>query len=226
MPFQGFSSQKTHLTPIPEPFFTELLAEVDSLAEIKVILYAFWFLNRQESNMQYLKPEDLTSDQVLMDALQPDPENQIKDGLQRAIAHNILIKASTQNQVYYFLNTPRGQAALRAIQAGNWKPEINLRPVTELRLERPNIFRLYEENIGPLTPMMSEMLQDAETTYPDGWIEDAIKIAVERNVRSWRYVEAILQSWQKEGRYEKDRRDTQEDRRKYIEGEYGDIIEH
>ena len=61
-----------------------------------------------------------------------------------------------------------------------------------LDVERPNIFRLYEENIGPLTPLIAEMLRDAEKTYPADWIEEAFKIAVENNVRRWRYIEAIL----------------------------------
>ena len=226
MPFQGFSSKKTRIIPIPEAFFTELLAEVNSLAELKVILYAFWFLSRQESSLQFFTLEDLLSDEVLYNALQPEAEAQIQAGLKAAVDHNCLIKAVTPEQVYYLLNTPRGRAALQAIQAGESLPDTSHRPLTRLKAERPNIFRLYEENIGPLTPLMSEMLQDAESTYPVGWIEDAIRISVERNVRNWRYIDAILQAWQKDGRDEKARRDDEEDRRKYIEEQYGDIIEH
>jgi len=100
------------------------------------------------------------------------------------------------------------------------------RPAIELQKERPNLFHLYEENIGPLTPLISDTLQEAEETYPLEWIEEAIRIAVQRNVRNWRYIDAILSSWQKEGRVEKDRRNPQENRRKYIEGDFSDIIEH
>jgi DnaD/phage-associated family protein len=85
---------------------------------------------------------------------------------------------------------------------------------------RPNIFRLYENNIGPLTPMIAEILQDAENTYPPAWIEEAIRIAVENNKRNWRYVEAILRRWQEGGRDEReDRRDTEKSLRRYKEWE-------
>jgi len=75
--------------------------------------------------------------------------------------------------------------------------------------ERPNIFRLYEANIGPLTPMMAEMLKEDAREYPPQWIEDAVGEAVERNIRNWRYVRAILKTWKEKGR---------EDRSKPTEG--------
>ncbi len=93
--------------------------------------------------------------------------------------------------------------------------------------ETPNIFRLYEEHIGPLTPMIAEALGDAEDTYPPIWIEEAVRIAVENNKRSWRYVEAILERWQQEGRDErKDKRYAEKNGREYTEGKYSDFIEH
>ncbi len=95
-----------------------------------------------------------------------------------------------------------------------------------LDLERPNIFRLYEENIGPLTPLIADTLREAEQTYPTDWIEEAIRKAVLNNARHWRYVEAILRNWKEKGRDDTDRRDSEKDRRRYIEGEFADFIEH
>ena len=74
--------------------------------------------------------------------------------------------------------------------------------------------------------MISQTLQEAEKLYPGEWIEEAIRTAVLKNARNWRYVEAILRSWKEKGRDETNRRNTQEDRRKYIEGEFADFIEH
>ena len=51
---------------------------------------------------------------------------------------------------------------------------------------RPNIFSLYEQNIGLLTRLLAEELMEAEATYPEVWIEEAVRIAVESNKRSWR----------------------------------------
>jgi DNA replication protein DnaD len=70
------------------------------------------------------------------------------------------------------------------------------------------------------------MLDDAEKSYPADWLEEAIKIAVKKNVRNWNYVEAILRSWKEKGRNETDRRNDQENPRKYIEGELADYIKH
>jgi hypothetical protein len=74
--------------------------------------------------------------------------------------------------------------------------------------------------------MISETLREAEQTYPEQWIEDAVRIAVENNVRRWRYIDAILRSWQEGGRNEQNRGNTPKDRRRYVEGDFADYIEH
>jgi DnaD/phage-associated family protein len=129
-------------------------------------------------------------------------------------------------QILYFINSPRGRAAINAIENGEWRPTGDSQRPVEV-VAQPNIYRLYEENIGPLTPLIADALREAEATYPLQWIEDAIRISVENNVRNWRYTAAILERWQIEGRDErKDRQDTQKARRRYVEGEYSDYIEH
>jgi DnaD/phage-associated family protein len=93
----------------------------------------------------------------------------------------------------------------------------------ELIPDKPNIYRVYEKNIGPITPMIAEELREAEKTYSPQWIEDAVRVAVENNVRNWRYVSAILERWQLKGRDErKDRRDTEKARLRYKEWENQD----
>jgi len=51
-----------------------------------------------------------------------------------------------------------------------------------------------------LTPLISDELREAETTYPAEWIEDAMRKAVNANARSWRYVDKILRTWKAKGR--------------------------
>jgi DNA replication protein DnaD len=67
--------------------------------------------------------------------------------------------------------------------------------------------------------MIAEALKDAETTYDPAWVAEAIQIAIERNKRSWRYVDAILRRWEQGGRDDQkdrqDRRDTEEARHRY-----------
>ena len=78
-----------------------------------------------------------------------------------------------------------------------------------------------------LKETMGEELRAAEQDYPPSWIEEAIRLAVERNARNWRYIRRVLERWQAEG---KDRgltkRPTQADRYRYIQGEYSDTVDY
>jgi DnaD/phage-associated family protein len=91
---------------------------------------------------------------------------------------------------------------------------------------RPNIFKLYEENIGPLTPLVADALKDAEREFPAEWIADALGEAVKRNKRNWKYAEAILKRWKQDGRYEgKNRKDAGESAERYSKSAFSEYIE-
>ena len=62
-----------------------------------------------------------------------------------------------------------------------------------------DIFRVYEQEIGVLTPMIADALRDAETTYPSDWIKAVIHEAAKNNKRNWKYCEAIVKRWQAQG---------------------------
>jgi DNA replication protein len=227
MPFSGFPAGKTRLTRIPAQFFSELLPEIDHLGELKVTLYAMWYLDRMEAPVRYLAHADFSGDARLVASLGPGG---LEDALERAVLRGTLLRVIAEggraDEALYFLNTPRGRAAVQAVERGEWAPSAGEHPEMTLEAERPNIFRLYEQNVGPLTPLIGEMLQEAEQIYPAAWVEEAFKIALEKNVRRWKYIEAILKSWQEQGRDQSDRRNTAQDRRKYVEGEFADFIEH
>lgn len=223
--FKGFPEGKISFTSLPGPFFTELLPRIDHLGEMKVILYTLWRLDHMEGEIRYLQRPDYAGDERFLQGLHPDPveaQKELDTALERAVQRGVLLRASLltlpDQPVFYFLNSPRGRAVVQAIGRGQWRPNNAPQAHLGLDLEPPNIFRLYEEHIGPLTPMIAETLQEAEQTYPPVWIEQALRIAVENNKRSWRYVQAILERWQREGRHEReDRRDTEEARRRYAD---------
>jgi DNA replication protein len=227
-PFKGFSEGKVRLIPLPGPFFTDLLSEIDHLGELKVILYAFWRLDHMEGIFRYLRRIDFAGDEQFMNGFSEESqeaESQLDMALDRAVLDGILLKAVLPletDEILYFVNTPKGRAAIQAIEQGRWQPTGDEQMPIELALERPNIYRLYEENIGPLTSLIGDALREAETEYPQDWVEDAFRIAVENNKRNWRYIQAILRRWQEKGRHERqqqDRRDTEKDRRRYAEWE-------
>jgi DNA replication protein len=224
--FAGFTNKKGKSTSVPAQFFSELLPEVDHLGEMKTCLYALWQLERMEGSFRWMVREDFLEDERFMQGMgknRQEAEVALNDSIERAVGRGFFLKAcfsaADGEKVYYFLNSPKGRAAVEAIKQGTWVPPAIPRLSVELSLERPNIFRLYEENIGPLTPLLAEMLHEAEDTYPEKWIEDACRIAVENNKRSWKYIDAILRRWQEGGRDEQNRRDSEKDRRRYSEWE-------
>ena len=236
--FKGFPEGKVHQIGLPAQFFTDLLPSIENIGELKVTLYVFWRLDRMEGSFRYLRWSDFHNDRPFFSSLGKDPESalsSLEDGLRLAILRGTLLSADIGNdheiERIYLLNSPKGRAALRAIETGKWKPEIGKRELADVASEPPNIFRLYEENIGMITPMIAEALSDAEREYPLTWIEEAIRISVQNNKRSWRYAQTILERWQREGKHgskekPEDRPTAEEARRRYVEGEFSDFIEH
>lgn len=234
--FPGFPNGKVYLAHVPGPFFEDLMLQIDSLEELKISLESIWLLDHLEGTFRFLRLKDFMSDKRFMQSLSINEAialEKLLGGLEKSVERGTLLSAPLKFQddeeVCYFLNSPKGRAAVRAISSGQWSPGENSH--NDAPEELPNIYQLYEENIGAITPLLAEALTEAEDTYPIHWIEDAIRISVERNKRSWKYAEAILKKWKTEGRNAKketsqDQQDSAENRRGYIEGEYSDFIEH
>ena len=222
--FQGFTSSETFVK-IPDSFFHHLLTEIDDQDELKVTLFALWRIGSMEGPVHFLREQDFT-------ACVPDPGPALEKAVQRGsllCARGGVFAAGRETRkkaaALYFLNSPRGRASAEAFAKGEWKPTDAI--PAPAAPERPNVFKLYEENIGPLTPMIADALKDAEQTYKPEWVTEALEIAIKNNKRNWKYVEVILRRWKEEGHAKKqDRRDAQEDGRRYTEGEYADFIEH
>lgn len=67
--------------------------------------------------------------------------------------------------------------------------------------EEENIFRLYEQTIGPFDPHMATKLEEAEKEYSAECVRHSFQEASENNARSWRYVETILKAHKSGGCY-------------------------
>ena len=215
--FKGFSNSET-FTALPDSLFRKLLKEIESAEELKVTLYALWRLEHMEGPFKALAEADFASSELGLSL------EEIRLGLEKAIGRGCLLSSSHEAEVFFFLNSPQGRAAAEAFAKSGRKMR---GAASAPPPERPNIFQLYEENIGPLTPLIGDALKDAEETYAPEWVAEAIELAVKNNKRSWKYCEAILKRWKEEGRAEKqDRRNAEEDRSKYIKGKYADFIKH
>ncbi len=230
MTFPGFPEENTSFIRIPDQFFRSQLLSTDDLDELKVTLYIFWQLERMEGPFRFVRLSDMLKDSQLVQSLGPGPRQARKNlelALEKAGEHGSLLLAEIpikrSKDRLIFLNSPRGRAALDAIRRGDWRVVDHNQAPLAISFDHPNIFQLYESNIGPLTPLMADALRDAEKTYQASWIEDAFRIAVERNKRNWHYIEAILHRWQEGGRDDRkdrqDRRDAEKTGRGYSDWE-------
>lgn len=247
--FIGFPDTKMKPVILPDLFFVDLLPQIDDLAECKLTLHCFWLLNEQEGAYRYIRGDDLRSDTTLLNSLNldsdlRDPLAVLNDALERCVARNTLLRmeitttaddsmGSAEDDIiedWYFMNTVKGRQAIAMIRQGRLAELRSAIPENaRLRVNRSNIFMLYEQNVGVLTPIIADQLRDMEKTYSPEWIQEAFEIAISRNKRHLRYIQSILKRWETEGRnddqYEDSGRDSEESRRKkYIPDEYSDII--
>jgi DnaD/phage-associated family protein len=194
-----------------------------------VSLYFFFAHGRKKGQPRFLTYAELAADHALAAALGSLGEGALRRGLDAAVERGTLLRVDVgfepapggheeQAQELYFLNTPAGQQDL------GW---LLPRPTEPAEL-KPNIFELYEQNIGPLTPMVAEYLKDAEEQYPAEWFLPAFQRAVEHNKRSWSYIAAILRRWEAEGPdYEKTGRDSEgPGRKRPLSGRYRHLVRH
>ena len=234
--FSGFPT-KMRFTPIPNAFFSSLLPQISDIAELKITLHIFWSVYGKRGYPRFTTYRELLGNTSLMSSLregEKPPDEVLGDALEMAvkrgtILHLVLERDGAPEDVY-FLNTEsdrqvvakirNGELVLAGLKAGGQAYlDVEAEP-------QPDIFTLYEQNIGMLTPMVAEELKEAEKLYPEAWIRDAIKEAVNQNIRKKSYILAILERWategKKDGTYRRDVKKTDPD--KYIKGKYGHMV--
>jgi DNA replication protein len=232
--FKGFPA-KTQFTAVPNSFFSALLPQISDIAELKTTLHIFRALYQKRGYPRFTTYRELLGDKSLMDSLKGEarpPDEVLRHALKMAakrgtILHLALDRDGTPEDIY-FLNTESDKQTMAKIQNGEL--ELSGLKVKEPALidtdEPPDIFTLYEQNVGMLTPMVADEMRDALKVYPENWIRDAIKEAVNHSKRKWSYISAILERWSAEGRgdgtYRGDSKKTDPD--KYIKGRYGHIV--
>ncbi len=229
--FAGFPAAAL-ATAIPNLFFTAVLPRISDPAELVVSLYFFFAHRRKKGQPRFLTYAELAADDILAAALDPLGEDALRRGLNAAVERGTLLRLNVepagQGQELYFLNTAAGRRAAAAIEAGQQDLGRLVPAPPEPHELKPNIFDLYEQHIGPLTPMIAEYLKDAEEQYPADWFQPVFRIAVEQNKRSWSYIAAILRRWEAEGPdYEEAGRDLERPGRKRpLSGRYRHLVRH
>jgi DnaD/phage-associated family protein len=203
-------------TPIPRSFLYEIAPLITSMEELQVILAIFRLVDADGGIGEPIAEKALLRDRLLRMSLRVEgspraPDSRISRGIELALARGTLVRLVSSHgrkqATWYYLNTPENRGTLRLMESGQLPAPRAIWPDDEpptVIIDRPNAFRLYEQNIGPLTPLIADQIARAIENYPDDWIEDAMSEAVAYNRRSWRYVSRILENWSAEGRRDAD----------------------
>ena len=189
------------VVPLPAALFGPLLERVTDVQTLRCALRAIFVLHRKQGRPSVVTARELADDPVL--GLRGD-EAAAERELASLAAHGLLLQASMDDGgAAYCLDTPANRRTLSATGArtdGGRSERDAVAPLDASVEERPNVFRIYEENIGVITPMAAELLKDMEAEYPPEWIAEAFGQAVLANARNLRYIEAVLRRWRDDGR--------------------------
>ncbi len=197
--------------PIPRDFFDRLLPSMSNLLELKLLLHVHALISDQRGEVRCVSRRELLADQTVMRGMKLDgnprsPADNLLDAMERATSRGALLSATVRDEagdsdVWLFLNDAEGRTALALLadgdEEGRGERAADGRKVT---VDRPNVFLIYEQNVGLLTPIVAELIREAVAAYPETWIRDAIAVSVQSNRRNWRYIQRVLDRWAREGK--------------------------
>ncbi len=205
---------------VPGAYVTLVMRQVDNLAELKVTMLAFHLLSRSRDYPGYVTYADLVLRAASVLGI---GEAECSDAIEAAVGRGVFLKIELllegSTVIAYFANVEADLEAIERLKASGFSGGTGV-PAA------PNIFELYEQNIGIISPMMAEELKDAQKTYPAEWIEEAFREAVKARKQNWRYVGRILERWSAEGRLSGAHRPGAgpDDPDKYVKGRYGRVV--
>ncbi|MFC1951409.1 DnaD domain-containing protein [Chloroflexota bacterium] len=212
--FDGFADE-TRYSSVPNAFFSAVMPDIDDIDEMKASLYAMRLLIPKRGYPRYVSFGDILEGSTIS-------EKALRRGLKLAVSRGTILSVALEHDDIYLLNTKADRDAVDKILNGHIHLGSTPKGQMQEQVARPNVFDLYERNIGVLTPMIAEELKEAEDLYPPDWIEEAIKEAVSLNVRKWRYIASILERWAAEGKEDgKTGPDSKKD--KYYKGKYSHL---
>jgi DNA replication protein len=228
--FKGFPS-KMKFTAVPDFFLSRLLPQISDISELKTTLHIFQALYHKRGYPRFTTYRELAASKSLMSGLKG--EEALRRALEMATRRGTIIHLALDRdgepEDIYFLNTDSDRQTMARLEKGELKLSgLKVKePAYVAAEEPPDIFTLYEQNIGMLTPLIADELRDAEQIYPQEWIGEAIKEAAALNKRSWRYIAKILENWSAEGKsdgtHRGDTKKTGPDR--YLKQKYGHMVQ-
>jgi len=199
--FEGFRTGSKAVA-IPVEFFSELLPALNNAIEIRVVLHVIYMIFRKSGRIRAVSFDEIANEAPLKLALVEDVYRfQIKEALDKGVQVGALLECKLSDHGFlYFLNNEGGRRQYQQVQTGVLSFSVDSQIVASVNLNKTTPTIAYEQEIGTLTPRIAEAIREAEGIYPTEWIVEALNLASTNNARSWRYVDAILKRWDKEGR--------------------------
>lgn len=228
---------------VPRRFFEKDLPQIKDVVELKVLLTVFRLASDEHGYDGMVAEDTLRHEHGLVDALRLlgstlAVDDDIRRGIELSVARGALLRfvvsQGSREEAWLLPASDSNRMRLARIQRGEIAPP-HLSNVSDdqqplrVHVERPNVFQLYEQNIGMVTPIIADQLVEAIELYPEPWIEEAITEAVGYNRRQWRYIQRILERWATEGRghetnprFERDTAASNAE--KYTRGKYASLF--
>lgn len=203
-PFPGFVARGP-ATTLPAQVFSELLPLIDDEAELRVTLYALYAIGRRKGTLRAVRVSQLASEEPLRRALAGcGGDAALTPALERAVARGSLLTLALEDgDTLCFMNSAAGRRNRERLRSGALRPPPGVRVAAPR--EEPGgsdtdaPAKVYEQEIGALTPAITDALDAAAERWPVEWIARALRLAARHNVRHWAYVESILRRWESEG---------------------------
>ena len=216
------AAQPGGFTLVPGSYVSQLMRQIDDPLELKVTLLTFHLLSRARQYPAYVTRTELESRAAAVLGIAAEACGQGLDAaVRRGVMLRLVLPLEGEDTEVYFANI---EADIEAIE------ELKARFVSGGAVAGSaavhNIFELYEQNVGMVSPMIAEELKDAQQTYPADWIEEAFREAVRVRKLNWKYISRILERWTAEGKDSGANRPGARsvDRDKYIKGRYGHLV--
>jgi DNA replication protein len=234
--FQGYP-RNAGAIPVPVLFFESVLPSIEDINELKMVLGIFKLIKYKRGYLRFVTLHELIQNKTITSGIKVAGNEQVSAVMNRAVdlavEHGSLVKARLvikgQEENVYIINHESDRTALDNILNGKVTVD-NLDVVSVINDDLPavdNIYKLYEQNIGVITPLIAEELKKAEEMYSTDWIREAFSEAIKQNIRNWKYISRILERWTEEGktdgktgRYSK----KEKDRDRFIKGKYGHLV--
>ena len=204
--YPGFP-KRVQQVPVPAPVLGSLLEVIDDLDELKCTLRVIALLNQKRGYPRFVTLREVQADESLARAIPAEGDVSSGDRIERSLANAVkrgtlafaVAGSGRDRQPMFGLNTESDRAGLAKVAGDGWSADAEY-PEPVAAVERPNIYAMYEQNIGLISPMIADALREADGLYPQEWIEEAFGEAAAQNKRSWRYVSTILERWERDGR--------------------------